>query len=119
MRFKEILDRARGLDTAINALAQMASNLQQLKEARSTKTLTVVGLVFIPLAYTASLFSMASPYGPGYSQFWLYFIISIPLAAIVYLAYRMKTRESPYKVPTEHPHRAKSQDHNHNHDPHD
>jgi len=79
MRFNDIRHRTAMLNSAMTGLAGMAGNRQSLKEARITKALTFLGLVFIPLAYTASLFSMPEPYGPGYERFWLYFTISVPL----------------------------------------
>ena len=63
---------------AIGGLASMSGNQQSLREARSTKALTLVGLVFIPLAYTAALFSMAGEFGPGGERFWVYFAVAVP-----------------------------------------
>jgi hypothetical protein len=85
------------LNSSITGLVSIAGNRQALadqklslaatersiREARSTKALTSVGLVFIPLAYMSSLFSMSAPFGPGGSMFWLYFVVSLPLVAIV------------------------------------
>ena len=89
------------LNTAITGLASIAGNRQafreqqlsldatrrSIREAKSARTLTLVGLIFIPLAYTASLFSMAEPYGPGNEKFGIYFAISLPLIAAVMLMY--------------------------------
>jgi hypothetical protein len=89
------------LNMSITGLAGMAGNRQaseeqklsleatkrSIQEARSAKTLTMFGLVFIPLAYTASLFSMADPYGPGKDEFGSYFIVSFPLVTCVIAAY--------------------------------
>ena len=97
-RFREVFDRTKGLDTAISVLIQTAGSQRQLKEAQNAGALTLLGLFFIPLAYTASLFSMASPYGPGYSQFWLYFITSIPLMLFVFLLYFHLTGKSFRKL---------------------
>lgn len=90
MRMKDIRHRVESLNSAIAALAGMAGNRQalkdqelSLKEAKSTKALTFLGLVFIPLAYTASLFSMTAPYGPGQDKFWVYFAIACPLILFV------------------------------------
>lgn len=82
--------RAERLNSATVGLAGIASNQQalrehasSLKEAKNMKSLTLVGLIFIPLAYTSSLFSMTQPYGPGGDQFWIYFVISGPLVLFV------------------------------------
>lgn len=83
MQFRSIRQRVVALNSAMTGLAGMAGNRQSVKEAKSSKALTFLGLIFIPLAYTASLFSMAEPYGPGYEKFWLYFAISFPLIALL------------------------------------
>jgi hypothetical protein len=75
--------RAEHLNTSIAGLASMSGNQQALREAQSTKALTLVGLVFIPLAYTATLFSMTEPFAPGGERFWLYFAVSLPLILCV------------------------------------
>jgi hypothetical protein len=86
-RFQDTRHRAEQLSSLITGLASMAGNRQSVFEAKSTKTLTVLGLVFIPLAYTASLFSMAEPYAPGNELFWVYFAISVPLIALLMVIY--------------------------------
>ncbi|KAK8127218.1 hypothetical protein PG984_008326 [Apiospora sp. TS-2023a] len=90
MRFKDLRRRVEGLNSAITALTSLAAARQALKsqdvaltEAKNTKVLTFLGLVFIPLAYTAAMFSMAEPYAPGGEKFWQYFAISFPLIVLV------------------------------------
>ncbi|KAK7928317.1 hypothetical protein PG985_005315 [Apiospora marii] len=99
MRFKDIRRRVEGLNSAITALTNLAAARQALKsqevalrEAKNTKVLTFLGLVFIPLAYTATLFSMAEPYAPGGDKFWQYFAISIPLIVLVGSLYYFSAR---------------------------
>jgi hypothetical protein len=98
---KDLQHQVEMLNTSITGLASIAASRQSfkeqqiwlaaaersVKEARRARALVLVGLVFIPLAYTASLFSMTDPYGPGSPQFWLYFAISFPLVALVLSAY--------------------------------
>jgi Mg2+ and Co2+ transporter CorA len=100
-RLNSLCHSAEMLNMSITGLAGMAGNRQaseeqklsleatkrSIQEARSAKTLTMFGLVFIPLAYTASLFSMADPYGPGKDEFGSYFIVSFPLVTCVIAAY--------------------------------
>lgn len=57
-RFKDIRHRAEMLNSAVTGLASMSGNRQalqeqelSLREAKSTKALTLLGLIFIPLAY--------------------------------------------------------------------
>lgn len=83
MRLRDVRRRAELLNAAITGLASVSGSQQALREARSTKALTLVGLVFIPLAYTATLFSMAGPFGPGEERFWVYFAVAGPLVLCV------------------------------------
>lgn len=101
MKFRRLQQGVELLNASITGLASIAGNRQALteqklslaatersiREARSAKALTFVGLVFIPLAYMASLFSMSDPYGPGGGKFWLYFVISLPLVVVVVSSY--------------------------------
>jgi hypothetical protein len=96
-RLNNVRHHVEGLSSAITALAGITGNRQavadqelSLQEANSTKALTFLGLVFIPLAYTASLFSIADPYGPGGDRFWLYFAISFPLIFFVVVGYYLR-----------------------------
>ncbi|KAI1466149.1 uncharacterized protein F4812DRAFT_436102 [Daldinia caldariorum] len=100
-RFRQIEKRVNELGNAINTLATLAGNrvsyrtgelsLQEAeragREARSVKALTVLGIVFLPLLFSASLFSMADSYLPGNSQFWVYFALSLPLLGFVIILF--------------------------------
>lgn len=90
-RFADISARLRDLGSAIAALASLAGNRAAYRtaeraghEAKSVRALTMLGFVFVPLTYAASVFSMSAPYGPGGRLFWLYFVVaSICLVAVV------------------------------------
>jgi hypothetical protein len=86
--------RTEQMNAATSGLAGIAGNRQMnieqqlsLRETQRTKALTLVGLVFIPLAYTATLFSMNERYVPGAKHFWVYFVVSVPLIAAAVGAY--------------------------------
>jgi hypothetical protein len=101
MRLKQHHHRVEHLNSTMTALASIAGNRQgtrehelsvkavkqSILEAKRTKSLTSVGLVFIPLAYTASLFSMDNSYTPGAKKFWVYWVVSIPLIIVVISGY--------------------------------
>lgn len=101
LRFKEIGQRANSLNGSTAALAGLTNNRQAVKaqelaleatersirEAKSVKALTILGVVFIPLAYVASLFSMSDPYRPGGKLFWVYFVVAFPLIGLIVLGY--------------------------------
>jgi hypothetical protein len=105
-RLKQQHIRAKELMSSMTGLASIAANRQvsieqersieaarrSIRESKSAKALTFVGLIFIPLAYTASLLSMSDGFLPGSDQFWIYFGISIPLIIIVLLSFIMLDR---------------------------
>ncbi|KAI1078830.1 hypothetical protein F5B20DRAFT_193927 [Whalleya microplaca] len=91
-QFRNLHQVATSVNVAMTTLAGVAGNrqaaiqqIQSLREAKRTKALTFVGLVFIPLAYACALFSMADPFSPGGPLFWVYFLVAIPLVGLVAL----------------------------------
>ncbi|KAF4971280.1 hypothetical protein FSARC_1850 [Fusarium sarcochroum] len=74
------------INSSLTGLSGIAGNRQAFREqqlsleaADRTRNITTLGLVFVPLAYIASLFSMSDDFGPGGAKFWLYFAIAIPV----------------------------------------
>jgi hypothetical protein len=63
-RLKILKERADNLIQAMTGLASIAGNRQNLEEAKRVKRLNLLALLFIPLAYTSSLFSMQDNYAP-------------------------------------------------------
>ena len=100
-RYKEISQRANSLNGSTAALAGLTNNRQAVKaqevaleatersvrEAKSVKALSSLGVVFVPLAYVASLFSMSDSYKPGGELFWVYFVVAFPLIGVILLGY--------------------------------
>ena len=68
-RLKILKERADNLTTSMTGLASIAGNRQNLEEAKRVKRLNILALLFIPLAYTSSLFSMQDNYAPNKSKF--------------------------------------------------
>jgi Mg2+ and Co2+ transporter CorA len=60
---------------------------ESLSASRSMKALTLVGIIFIPLAFTSSLFSMTEHFAPGSKYFWVYLAVAIPLVLLVVFGY--------------------------------
>jgi hypothetical protein len=80
-RLKTLKERADNLTTSMTGLASIAGNRQNLEEAKRVKRLNLLALLFIPLAYTSSLFSMQDDYAPNRSQFWIYWVSAIGAVA--------------------------------------
>ena len=90
MRMRSFKARAESLINSMTAVASMTGNRQSVQEARralketkNAKTLALVGLIFIPLAYSASLFSMSEANIPGAAGFWTYWAVAVPLVVLV------------------------------------
>ena len=66
---------------------QLVESRRALMETANVTRLTVLALVFVPLSYVATLFSMSEQFGPGGPQFWVYFAISLSLSLSLSLPY--------------------------------
>ena len=98
---KSMIQLTRSLNTSTIGLAGLIGNRQSYQEnriavqhaeqslsaSRSMKALTLAGIVFIPLTYTSSLFSMTENFMPGAQKFWIYFAVAFPLMLVVVLGY--------------------------------
>lgn len=84
-------NRSNDLLASFTGLAGILGNRKALKEAnrslheaKSVKTLTFLGMLFLPLSLASGLLSMSGDYLPGASLFWMYFAIAIPLILCVF-----------------------------------
>lgn len=64
---------------------QKEDTMRSLREAKSTKTLTVIAMAFAPMALTSQLFSMSDLFQPGGKEFWIYFAVALPLTLFVFI----------------------------------
>jgi hypothetical protein len=100
-RMQAIRHRSEQVNAAMIGFATMVENRQtflaqqiavqhaeqSLSASRSMKALTLVGIIFIPLAFTSSLFSMTEHFAPGSKYFWVYLAVAIPLVLLVVFGY--------------------------------
>jgi hypothetical protein len=86
-----IMETKRSLEAAEASLrsseASAKASAASLDEARAVTRLTFVGMLFLPLGFTSGLFSMGQEYGPGQSQFWVYWTVALPLVSLVFVGY--------------------------------
>jgi hypothetical protein len=75
----------------VTSLIQIVDTRQSLAETANITRLTVLALVFIPLSYVASLFSMNEKNMPGSAHFWVYFAVAIPATVVVFLVAKPPT----------------------------
>jgi len=69
-------------NTSMTGLASIAGNRQALEESKRVKRLNLLALLFIPLAYTSSLFSMQDNYALNKQKFWVYWVSAIGAVGI-------------------------------------
>ncbi|OAG04470.1 uncharacterized protein CC84DRAFT_1217922 [Paraphaeosphaeria sporulosa] len=85
-----ILHKMQDAGRRLENTMQMVMTSVQIADARRTyaeqaniKRLTVLALVFVPLTFIASLFSMNTEYMPGSKNFWVYFVVALPVTLLV------------------------------------
>jgi Mg2+ and Co2+ transporter CorA len=62
---------------------QLAESRQAFSEARNMSRLATLTLMFVPLNFVSSLFSMNDVVAPGTSLFWLYFAVAMPFLVVI------------------------------------
>ncbi|KAH7110876.1 hypothetical protein B0J11DRAFT_599171 [Dendryphion nanum] len=62
---------------------QIAYTRRSFAETANITRLTILALVFVPLTYISSLFSMNSNNAPGSDGFWVYFAVAAPVTILV------------------------------------
>lgn len=67
------------------SMVQLFDSRRSILEAINVRRLTYIALIFVPLSWVASLFSMSDAYSPGHRNFWVYFATALPLVVIVLL----------------------------------
>ena len=77
--------RLEGMVSVDTLLVQAIDFRRSLQETMTMSRLTDLALIFIPLTFVSSLFSMNDQLSPGVGIFGLYFAISIPLCILVVL----------------------------------
>jgi len=84
----QLTDYSRSLEQIVpvaTLMVQLLDSRGSMLEAINVRRLTYIALVFVPLSWVASLFSMSDNYSPGHEQFWVYFATALPLLLLVLL----------------------------------
>jgi CorA-like Mg2+ transporter protein len=75
----------RGLKEEIKTVTSSITGLLSIYEAKRTKELTNLAMLFLPLAFTSGIFGMSDNYAPGGSSFWVYWVVAGPLVFLMFL----------------------------------
>lgn len=87
-KFKEKVESLTSIVTGVLSVRQ-ADTAQ--KATKLVSRLTVIALVFIPLSFTAGIFSMGGDFQPGSSHFWVYFAAAVPITlTVLVLAWQLR-----------------------------
>jgi hypothetical protein len=70
----------------VTSLVQIVDTQRSFAETANISRLTVLALVFVPLTFVSSIFSMNVDNGPGGKYFWVYFVVAIPVTLVVLAA---------------------------------
>ena len=84
MRITDLISSVNGLIGIMETKFSQDQANRSLKETEVAKKLTILATLFVPLSFTAGLFSMNQDYGPGGSHFWIYVVVAIPLVLITF-----------------------------------
>lgn len=76
----------------VTSLIQIIDSQRSLLETANITRLTYLALIFVPLTFVASLFSMNDKIPSSAGCFWLYFAVAIPTCALVFLIARPPKR---------------------------
>ncbi|OCL02332.1 hypothetical protein AOQ84DRAFT_273835, partial [Glonium stellatum] len=72
----------------VTSLVQIVDSRRSFAETANISRLTILALIFVPLTFVSSLFSMGATNGPGGPYFWVYFVVALPVTLIVFLIAR-------------------------------
>ncbi|RSL62886.1 hypothetical protein CEP54_005487 [Fusarium duplospermum] len=82
-QLQEYCESLEQMVTVATSMVQLLDSRRSMLEAVNMRRLTYIAMVFIPLAWVASLFSMSDAYTPGNESFWVYVTTALPLLGIV------------------------------------
>jgi hypothetical protein len=72
----------------VTSLVQIFEARRAYIETSNISRLTILALIFVPLNYISSLFSMNLSVAPGSTHFWVYFVVAIPVTLLVVVVAR-------------------------------
>lgn len=82
-RLRACKEKIESLTPIVTGLLSIRQADLSMREAMLVSKLTLVALVFIPLSFTASIFSMGGDFLPGASMFWVYFAVAVPVTLVI------------------------------------
>jgi len=69
----------------MTGLISIIESRRSLQETKVMKALTLLGMIFIPLAFTSGIFGISGKYAAGETYFWVYFAVALPIVLLVFI----------------------------------
>lgn len=85
--------RLENMVPVVTSLVQIVDSRRSFAETANISRLTILALVFIPLTFVSSLFSMNADHSPGGQHFWVYIAVAAPVTIAVFLIARPPVEE--------------------------
>ena len=86
---KDFGRRLENMLPVVTLLVQVVDSRRSFAETADITRLTVLGLIFVPLNFVSSLFSMVPNKAPGGEHFWVFFVVAVPITVLVFVVARM------------------------------
>ncbi|KAL6919687.1 hypothetical protein FSHL1_003666 [Fusarium sambucinum] len=86
MKLQSLRERSEFLSSSLTGVTGINGAARSIREAKTIKTFTIVALIFIPLSFSTSLFSMSDRYLPGEKNFGVFFAVALPLVVFIFAA---------------------------------
>ena len=82
-RLQACKEKVDSLSPIVTGMLNVRQAENSMKEIRLVSKITLITLVFIPLSFTESIFSMGGDFLPGGSLFWVYFAVALSITLII------------------------------------
>lgn len=81
----ELWDRTERIATVATAVTSIEESRRAMDQNRALGRLTYLAVIFAPLSFISSFFSMAPELGELTTTIWIYFVVAIPVSIIAFL----------------------------------
>jgi hypothetical protein len=103
--WKSVIDLTRLVQETLNAFATGYMQYVSIEEAhvsnenaRNLSKITVLTMFFIPLSTVASIFSMGGGFLPGGTESWVFWVVAIPVLALLSCLYWYRSLAKTFRV---------------------
>lgn len=84
VRLQRCKERVESLMPIVMGAFSLLDAQRTLLEAKYAIRITNIALVFVPLSFSTGLFSMLDRFRPGETQFWILWVVAVPIIAAMF-----------------------------------